>query len=97
MEAEKLICKKCGCVDDYTTEKSGPHLKAVCYCGAFIKFLTYTEAVLWFGKHSGTPIREITDKSYLEWLIDNDVVKRGRTRRAIIERISELRGEKTVV
>lgn len=92
LEAEKLICKKCGCIDDYTVEKSGrPHLKAICSCGAFLKFLTYTEPSLWFGKYSGTAVKSISDLSYLEWLIDNVVIKRGRIRRAIIDRISQLK------
>lgn len=88
----EIICKKYGSIDDHTIEKSGPHLKAVCSCGTFLKFLAYTTPTLWFGKYSGISIKEITDKSYLEWLIRNDVVKRGRIRRAIVDRIGELEG-----
>jgi len=92
---EDIICKNCGSVNDYTTEHSGPHLKAVCSCGAFIKFLPQEQPKIWFGKYVRTPIKDIIDLSYLNWLVDNRIVKSSRINKAIESRIVELRRDGT--
>ena len=90
--SEEIICKKCGSVSDYRTEKSGPHLKAVCSCGAFIKFLPQEQPKLYFGKYNGEAIEDIKDEGYLTWLSENVKLSR-RFSAAVVNQIEMLRGE----
>jgi len=89
---EQIVCRACGVVDDYRIiEKSNQKTCWCNSCDSWIKNIPYTEPSLWFGKFSGTPIKDIIDLSYLEWLINDAVVKSGRIRRSITERIEELK------
>lgn len=39
-----VVCQRCGSVNDYRTEQSGPHIKAICRsCDRYIKFLKQSE------------------------------------------------------
>lgn len=90
--AKMIVCRSCGSVDDYQIiEKNGQKTAWCKSCDSWIKNIPYSEPSLWFGKYSGTPVNDIADLSYMEWLIKNDVVKPGRIRRAIIERVEELK------
>jgi hypothetical protein len=38
---DDVICHRCGSINDYRTEVSGPHLKAICNgCDRYIKFIS---------------------------------------------------------
>lgn len=38
-----VVCMRCGTINDFRTEKSGPHIKAICNgCDKYIKFLKQT-------------------------------------------------------
>lgn len=42
-----VVCMRCGLMDDYRTEESGPHLKAICNgCDRYIKFLPKPRAAV---------------------------------------------------
>lgn len=46
VKVEEIVCHNCGAVNDYHTEKSGPHIKAVCNgCDKYIKFITQHKKV----------------------------------------------------
>jgi len=66
---------KCGSVDNYRTEESGPHLKAICnICNSYIKFLPRgfdDNTLMFFGKYSGVRLGDIPF-DYLKWLYEND-------------------------
>lgn len=76
---EEVICSRCGS-DDYTTEESGVHLKAVCgRCGSYIKFLSQTtKVILYFGKYKDRDINTMNSKEeleYLNWLTKQSFIK----------------------
>lgn len=70
-----IACKKCGLVDDYREEKSGPHIKAICNgCNSYIKFLPQPidgETIMYFGKYKDRPLKEIP-LSYWVFMIEKD-------------------------
>jgi len=74
---ESIVCTRCGLVDDYRTEKSGPHIKAICNgCDRYIKFLPQgnEEPTLHFGKYKTRTIKSMTspdETSYLRWILGN--------------------------
>lgn len=38
---EQIVCQRCGCIDEYYTVESGPHIKAMCnHCNKYIKFIS---------------------------------------------------------
>lgn len=74
---EIVTCNRCGSVDDYHTEQSGKHVKAICNnCKRYIKFLQQnkTITVLPFGKYKDREISSLTSKEeieYLSWSVEN--------------------------
>ena len=72
-----LIKCKCGSVDNYHTEESGPHIKAICnICNSYIQFLPrgFTDDTLMFyGKFKNSRLGDIPTE-YLQWLYDNTKV-----------------------
>lgn len=87
---EGIVCKRCGCIDDYIVEvKAHNHVATCSGCGAFIKNIPYEEPRFYFGKYKGTEIAKCNDKGYLEWVIKNTKQK-GRTLKAIENRLSAL-------
>ena len=72
-----IICTRCGLVNDYRTEKAGPHIKAVCNgCDRYIKFLPQgnEEPTLYFPKYKGRTVKSMVapeEISYLKWLLGN--------------------------
>jgi hypothetical protein len=51
---EDVVCNRCGCVNEYYTEKSGPHIKATCiHCDRYIKFLKQKTNIMGLEKASG--------------------------------------------
>jgi len=88
---EEIQCKSCYS-KEYTTEKSGQHLKASCAkCGTYIKFLPQNNPIerMPLGKFKDTPIKEVEDKKYLLWVLDKCQVK-GSLKLAIENRIKHL-------
>lgn len=65
---------KCGSVDNYRTEKSGQHIKAICnICNSYIKFIPQgftDDTLMFFGKYIDQRLGDIPI-SYLRWLYDN--------------------------
>lgn len=74
---EAVTCNRCGSVDDYRTEPSGNHIKAICNnCKRYIKFLPQNKLVevLPFGKYKDRVISSLTSKEeieYLSWSVEN--------------------------
>lgn len=84
---EEINCKACGLCNDYRTEQSGQHIKAVCNgCGRYIKFISQGKpSVLHFGKYKGREIasmRSPTEVEYLKWMMKNVSQKK------VIEQVS---------
>jgi len=79
----EIICKSCGTVDDYRTEKKANNLVAYCkQCDRFIQNVPYTIPAIHFGKYKGTKVRDFTTPemmNYLHWVLKN--VKTSRTLR----------------
>jgi len=76
IELESIFCLYCKeLMHDYTTIRTGPHLKASCnQCGRFLKFIkskTNAEFLMPFGKYKGKSISEIIEKhpEYVRWLM----------------------------
>ena len=89
---EEVICQRCATINDYFTEPSGPHLKAVCNnCNTYIKFLPQQKEMpkLYFGKYVGTFVHEMTDLNYLKWLATSTSIKQT-LKDAVNLRISKL-------
>lgn len=72
-----VICKNCGSINDYHTEISGPHLKAVCNgCDKYIQFLAQgftPETIMFYGKYKGRALKNIPHQ-YFVWLYENTKV-----------------------
>jgi hypothetical protein len=74
---EEIVCKRCGLMNDYRVEVSGPHQKAICNgCDQYIKFLPQIKgefadhSIMWFGKHKNKMLGDIpTD--YFRWCLEN--------------------------
>lgn len=70
-----VICKNCGTINDFRTEKKANNLVAYCNsCGFYIKNLPYSEPALYFGKYKGTKIKDFTTPemmNYLHWALNN--------------------------
>lgn len=68
---EDVVCVRCSTINEYHTEVSGPHVKAICdNCGRYIKFLSQEKPKrFYFGKYKGDLIAECSDKNYLKWLL----------------------------
>lgn len=87
---EAVICKKCGLVDDYSTEIKNGHKVATCNgCKSFIKNIPHQPPKFYIGKYKGQLISECTDKSYLQWFILNTNPK-ANIKEACIKKIAEL-------
>jgi phage FluMu protein Com len=89
---EEIICKNCGSIDDYITKSNGPHTEARCNgCGKHIKFISKdSEPTLYFGKYCKWKVKNITDKNYLEWLLENHDSLKNPIREAIKTQIDIL-------
>ena len=90
-----ITCNKCKSVDNFTTEISGPHLKATCnQCGSFIKFIPRPDSVptLHFGKYKGKTIESMNSKdeiNYLNWLIENNLKLSKSLKDAILNKLNQ--------
>ena len=90
----EVICKSCGAVNDYRTEKRGNNLCAWCKsCGEFIKNIPWDEPKFWVGKYKGMKISDCTDISYLKWAAKEMNVNQ-RTKDTILNRINFLENKK---
>lgn len=87
---EQLVCRKCGSVDDYTTEQKSNNLVATCTCGAFIKNIPTEKPKFYFGKYKDTFIHECDDLQYLIWARDNMNNLKGRQKDAVSDRVNSL-------
>lgn len=87
---EQLVCKKCGAIDDYTTEQKSNNLVATCTCGAFIKNIPTEKPKFYFGKYKDNVIEDCNDLSYLIWARDNMNALKGRQKQAVLDRITSL-------
>lgn len=87
----QVVCKSCGCIDSYRTEKKANNLCAFCNdCGAFIKNLPTDVPRMYVGKYKDKPIKDIDDLPYLKWAYDNMSSLGGRQKEAIKDRIYQL-------
>lgn len=72
-----VTCNNCKSVNNYHTEQSGPHIKAICNgCGKYIKFLPQgctPETIMFYGKYNGHPLKHIPPE-YFIWLYENTKV-----------------------
>lgn len=72
---ETITCQRCGLIDDYTIQKSGPHNSAYCNgCGNYIKHLPQNNEIkiVPFGKYKGREIatmRSDEEVRYLQWFV----------------------------
>lgn len=87
----EIICKSCGSIDEYRTEKKANNLVAYCTsCGKYIKNIPYSIPTLHFGKYKGTKIVDFTTPemmNYLHWVINNDVKVSVHTKQAIYDHL----------
>jgi uncharacterized protein (DUF3820 family) len=71
----EIICKSCGTVNEYRTEKKSNNLVAYCTaCGKYIKNIPYSEPALHFGKYNGSKIKDLVqpeEVNYLHWCLAN--------------------------
>lgn len=87
----QIVCRNCGSVDSYTTERKAHNIVATCAdCGKFIKNIPYDKPRMYFGKYKGVPIAEINDLGYLQWANQNLNNISERVREAMKERINTL-------
>jgi hypothetical protein len=74
---EDIICNRCGSINDYRVEERANNRMAYCNgCGMWIKNIPHSiqPARLYFGKHKGRLISEMTsddDLGYLRWVSEN--------------------------
>ena len=78
-----ITCRRCGSVDDYSTSRSGQHIKATCNkCGSYIQFVPQGgPPTLFFGKYKGREISTmitVDEINYLHWLLDQDIKEKLR-------------------
>lgn len=94
---EEVICKKCGVVNEYKTEKRGNHLTAFCSaCGAYIKHIPHVEPAMFFSKkYPNMKISECEDLQYLKFVHDKIKLSK-RYKEAFERRIDELEGYKYI-
>jgi len=82
-----VICKLCGTVDDYRTEKKANNTCAFCNsCGAFIKNIPTDTLRFYVGKYKGMAIKEVEDVGYLQWAYENMTSLNDKQRSAVHER-----------
>ena len=98
----EVVCKDCATVNDYYTEVSGPHIKAMCNnCKQYIKFLPQVKlegSKFHFGKHAGMLVSDCVDVGYMQHMIDTaDINKRFRRELELrieqIKKVQETPGE----
>lgn len=89
---EEIICKKCGLINDYRTKPNAMHTEAICNgCNRHIKFISKgEEATLYFGKYAKHKVKNITDKNYLEWVLENVTHLKTQVREEIKIQIDNL-------
>jgi len=72
-----VTCNKCGSINNYRTEVSGNHLKAICKdCESYIKFLPQYNLLdlMPFGKYKDREIKSLIEDDevkYLQWAVNN--------------------------
>ena len=72
---QEIICQRCGSIDDYTIQKSGPHNSAYCNgCGYYIKHIQQNNEIkiIPFGKYKGREIKTMLSEEevkYLQWFV----------------------------
>lgn len=92
---EEVVCERCATINDYYTEASGPHIKAMCNnCKTYIKFLpqpkNISTAKFHFGKHAGMLVADCVDVDYMQYMIDTaDIDKWFKT--SLEKRIQEIK------
>lgn len=94
IEEQEVVCTRCATINDYYTEASGPHIKAICNnCKQYIKFLPQIKvegSKFHFGKHAGVLVSDCVDVDYMQYMIDTaDIDKRFR--RELELRIQEIK------
>ena len=88
---EKIVCKKCGAEDDYSTQlKNGQNVATCNNCQSFIKNISYSKPKFYFGQYKGTLIADCIDLSYLIWFLEKTNPK-ANIKTACIERIETLK------
>jgi len=88
---EKIVCKKCGAEDDYSTQLKNRQNVATCNnCHSFIKNISYSQPKFYFGQYKGNLIADCVDLSYLEWFLANTNPK-ANIKTACVNRIEILK------
>jgi uncharacterized protein (DUF3820 family) len=82
---ETIICQKCGLINDYAVQQSGPHKTAYCNgCGKYIKHITQgNDFEIPFGRYKGRMLSSMVSSeeiNYLKWLLLQDVKNSLRTK-----------------
>lgn len=86
-----ITCKKCGSVDDYSTEQKGNNLVATCNtCNSYIQNIPYDKPKMYVGKYKGRAISDIEDIPYLKWAHENMTTLSAHNRNAVKEQIHRL-------
>jgi hypothetical protein len=98
-----LLCKKCGSIDDVHIKNNPPHYTAYCKCGAYIKHTganpnapmnTQSDNAHlknYIGKYKGLLISEISDESWITWVLANNDTMNYKYRQAFSDRLQELK------
>lgn len=85
---EEVVCKNCGSVNDYRTERKSNNDVAYCNgCGKYIKNIPRNEPMFYVGKYKNIPISAIEDMGYLKWAL-KEMRLTANIRSAIEKRIS---------
>lgn len=95
-ELPELTCAQCGSHNYSASEvefaNGSKHVQAKCDdCGSHIRYLPSGEPMFHFGKYKGLRVKEVHDISYLTWCIESCTSIKGRLKKAIKDRIQELR------
>lgn len=85
---EEVVCRNCGSVNDYITERKANNDVAYCNgCGKYIKNIPRNEPMFYVGKYKNVPISIIEDMPYLKWAL-REMKLASSIRNAIEKRIS---------
>ena len=88
---EQLKCPSCNHTGEPELAPSKQHIGAYCkQCGAWLKWMPQGDPKFYFGKYSGTLIKDCEDLAYLKWFKENIRQKGYSLRIAVDNRISEL-------
>lgn len=78
---EDITCQRCSTINEYYTEQSGNHIKAICnHCKNYIKFIPQGKpVVIYFGKYQGRELQSLKEKdevNYLNWILGKTFLKK---------------------